>query len=93
MTLQRTTVTVMCHVRPERTFVLEPSQTRVIYFPVDGCIPHVTYLCPGCGELHRVGVEVAVLDRLCDSGASSDWPVVPDNLAALDDLEHLGETA
>ena len=90
MTLQRTTVTVMCHVQRERTFVLDPSQTRVVYFPADGCMPYVIYLCPGCTRLHRAGVDVAVLDRLCASGASSDWPVIPDNLAAL---ESLGETA
>ena len=89
MTLQRTTVTVMCHVQREKTFVLDPVQTRVVYFPTDGCTPHVTYLCPGCTALHRVGVDVAILDRLCDSGASSDWPLVPDNLA---ELESLGET-
>jgi hypothetical protein len=75
----------MCHVQREKTFVLDPSQTRVVYFPVDGCTPYVIYLCPGCAALHRAGVDVAVLDRLRDSGASSDWPVIPDNLACLDE--------
>ena len=90
MTLQRTTVTVMCHVQREKKFVLDPAETRVVYFPVDGCMPHVIYLCPGCIALHHDGVDVAVLDRLCESGASSDWPAIPDNLAAL---VGLGETA
>jgi hypothetical protein len=84
--MQRTMVTVMCHVQHESTFVLHPSETRVIYFPVDGSSPHVVYLCPGCSGLHRDGVDLAILDRLCDGGATSDWPVVPDNLAALDGL-------
>jgi len=86
MKLQRTKVTVMCHVQRERTFVLDPSQTRVVYFPIDGCTPHVAYLCPACSALHRAGVAVAILDRLCEGGAPSDWPVVPDNIAALDGL-------
>ena len=90
MKLQRTTVTVMCHERREQRFDLDPIQTRVVYFPIDGCIPHVVYLCPGCSALHRAGVDVAVLDRLCESGAPSDWPVIPDDVSALDGL---GQTA
>ncbi|HXR67438.1 MAG TPA: hypothetical protein VN712_02270 [Dermatophilaceae bacterium] len=88
--LQRTTLTVMCHEQREQRFDLDPIQTRVVYFPIDGCIPHVVYLCPGCTALHRAGVDVAILDRLCESGAPSDWPVVPDDISALDGL---GQTA
>jgi hypothetical protein len=88
--LQRTTVTVMSHEQREQRFDLDPIQTRVVYFPIDGCIPHVVYLCPGCTALHRAGVDVAILDRLCESGAPSDWPVVPDDISALDGL---GQTA
>ena len=45
MTLQRTTVTVMCHVQRERTFVLDPVQTRDAGFRYVGTgrsVPAVT---------------------------------------------------